>query len=159
MAYRTAALTLTLFFAGALSLSAQETIVTAPAAATPLARAIAHAATADAGSPVTLWSLSQAPQKRPAMLPVLYGSYGLLQAMDIVSTQKAIAAGAHEANPLAKGGNLGSTIGIKAATGAATFFAAEKLWKKSRVGAVVMMVAANSLSAVVVAHNQRNARR
>ena len=35
------------------------------------------------------------------MLPVLYGSYGLLQAMDIVSTKRAIAAGAHEANPLA----------------------------------------------------------
>jgi hypothetical protein len=159
MSYRTAALTLTLFFAGALTLSAQGTIPMTPTAAAPLAQAIARAATADADPTVTLWSMSQAPRKRPAMLPVLYGSYGLLQAMDIVSTKRAIAAGAHEANPLAKGGNLGSTIAIKAGTGAATFFAAEKLWKKSRVGAVVMMVAANSLSAVVVAHNQRNARR
>ena len=83
----------------------------------------------------------------------------LLQTMDIVSTKRAMAAGAHEANPLAKGGNLATTIGIKAATGAVTLFAAERLWKKSRTGAVIVMVAANGLSAAVVAHNQRNARR
>jgi hypothetical protein len=155
MSYRTAALTVTLFFAGALTLSAQETA----AAVTPLAQSIAHAAAVDAGPTVTLWSMSQAPKKRPVMLPVLYGTYGLLSAMDIVSTKKALNNGAHEANPLAKGGNLGSTIAIKAVTGAATFLAAEKLWKKSRVGAVALMVAANSLSAMVVSHNLQNARR
>jgi len=79
--------------------------------------------------------------------------------MDIVSTQKAITAGAYEANPLAKGGNLASTIAIKAETSAATFFAAEKLWKKNRVGAVVLMAVANSVTAAVVAHNYRNAGR
>jgi hypothetical protein len=159
MSYRTATLTLTLFFAGALTLSAQETIPSLPPTVTPLADAIGHVAAVDAGPTVTLWSMSQAPKKRPVMLPVLYGTYGLLSAMDIVSTKKALNNGAHEANPLAKGGNLGSTIAIKAVTGAATFFAAEKLWKKSRVGAVALMVAANSLSAAVVSHNLQNARR
>jgi len=158
MSYRPAVLTLTLFFAGALTLSAQETSET-PRLAASLTEAIARTAANDTPPPVTLWSLSQPPQKRPTMLPVLYGSYALLQTMDIVSTKRAIAAGAHEANPLAKGGNLGTTIGIKAATGAVTLFAAERLWKKSRTGAVIMMVAANGLSAAVVAHNQRNARR
>lgn len=156
MSFRTAAAAVTLFFAGALTLSAQEAVPMAP---TPLAGAIARAATLDNGPTVSLWSMSQAPPKRPAMLPVLYGSYGLLAAMDIVSTKKAINNGAYEANPLAKGGNLGSTIAIKAGTGAATFLAAERLWKKSRVGAVVLMVAANSLSAAVVSHNMSNARR
>jgi hypothetical protein len=159
MSNRTAALALTLFFAGALTVSAQETALTTSAATTPLAGAIARAAAVDAGPTVTLWSMSQAPRKRPVMLPVLYGTYGLMSAMDIVSTKKALNNGAHEANPLAKGGNLGTTLAIKAGTGAATFFAAEKLWKKNRVGAVVLMVAANSLSAVVVSHNLQNARR
>ena len=159
MIYRAAALTLTLLFANTLTLWAQETAPPMPLAATPLAEAIVRAGNMDAGQPVTLWSMSQAPSKRPVILPVLYGSYGLLQAMDIVSTKKAIAAGAQEANPLAKGGNLGSTIAIKAGTGAVTFFAAEKLWKKSRVGAIALMVAANGLSAVVVSHNLGNARR
>jgi hypothetical protein len=165
MMFRTAALTLTLFAAGTLTVAAQESapvILTnsmTPATEAPLAQAIARAGATDAQPTVTLWSMSQAPQKRPAMLPVLYGSYGLLAAADIVSTKKALDNGAYEANPLARGGNLGSTIAIKAGTGAATFFAAEKLWKKSRVGAVVLMVAANSLSAVVVSHNMRNARR
>ena len=159
MICRATALTLTLLFATTSTLSAQETTPPIPVAAAPLAEAIVRAGTLDAGQTVTLWSMSQAPSKRPVMLPVLYGSYGLLQAMDIVSTQKAITAGAQEANPLAKGGNLGSTIAIKAGTGAVTFLAAEKLWKKSRVGAIALMVAANGLSAVVVSHNLGNARR
>jgi hypothetical protein len=163
---RAANLALTLLFATALTVSAQEPIAAIPQAATTLSEAVARASTADAGqagqaglAPTTLWSMSQAPKKRPTMLPVLYGTYGMLAAADIVSTKKAINNGAYEANPLAKGGNLGSTIAIKAGTGAATFFAAEKLWKKSRVGAIALMVAANSLSAVVVSHNLQNARR
>ena len=159
MPCRAAALTLTLLFASVLTVSAQETTLATPQSFAPLTNALAHAATVEAEPTVTLWSMSQAPHKRPLMLPVLYGSYGLLQAMDIVSTKRAIAAGAHEANPLATSGNLGATIAIKAGTGAATFFAAEKLWKKSRVGAVMLMVAANGVSAAVVSHNLGNVRR
>lgn len=159
MPCRAGALTLTLIFASVLSVSAQETTLGMAQTSTPLADARAHAATLDSEPTVTLWSMSQAPHKRPVALPVLYGTYGLLQGMDIVSTKRAIAAGAHEANPLATSGNLGATIAIKAATGAATFFAAERLWKKSRVGAVMLMVAANGVSAAVVSHNLGNARR
>jgi hypothetical protein len=154
MLCRAAALTLTLFFASVLTVSAQEMTP-----ATQKLAPLAHAATVEAEPTVTLWSMSQAPRKRPVMLPMLYGSYGLLQGMDIVSTKRAIAAGAHEANPLMPKGHLGAMIAIKAGTGAATFFAAEKLWKKSRVGAVMMMVAVNGASAAVVSHNLSNARR
>ena len=152
---RAAALTLTLLFASVLTVSAQET-TRCPQTATPLAtrcRAPRRRRT-DRDVTVDVAGAAAAP-----VLPVLYGSYGLLQAMDIVSTKRAIAAGAHEANPLGTSGNLGATIAIKAGTGAATFFAAEKLWKKNRVGAVMLMVAANGVSAAVVSHNYGNARR
>ena len=156
---RASALTVTLLFASVLTVSAQEMSPATAQTATPLAESLSRAATAHAEPTVTLWSMSQAPHSRPLALPVLYGSYGLLQAMDIVSTKQAIAAGAHEANPLGTSGNLGATIAIKAGTGAATFFAAEKLWKKNRAGAVMLMVVANGVSAAVVSHNYGNARR
>lgn len=150
-----AVLTLTLILAGlpAVPAAAQEAAPTTP---TPLANGIVRVA-ADEDTGLTLWALSQRP-KRPATLTALYGSYGVLQAMDIVSTRKALATGAHEANPLIKKGNMGATIAIKAAGGAATFLIAEKLWKKNRAGAVMLMAVANGVSAAVVAHNYRNAR-
>lgn len=153
---RAAVLTLTLIVAGLLAVpaAAQEATLTS---ATPLADATARAATDDAGA-LNLWALSQQP-KRPATLNVLYGSYGVLQAMDLVSTSKALGAGAHEANPLIKKGNMGATLAVKAAGGAATFLIAEKMWKKNRAGAIALMAVANSVSAAVVAHNYRNARR
>ena len=152
----TAVLTLTLIVAGLLAVPAAAQEATSPSA-TPLADGIARSA-ADDGAGLSLWTLSQQP-KRPATLAVLYGSYGLLQAMDIVSTRQALASGAHEANPLIKKGNMGATLAIKAAGGAATLIIAEKMWKKNRVGAIVLMAVANGVSAAVVAHNHRNAQR
>lgn len=155
--YRSAAvLTLTLILAGLLAVPAAAQEAT-PTSATPLPDGIARAADDDAPG-FNLWALSQQP-KRPTTLAVLYGSYGLLQGMDIVSTRKALAGGAYEANPALKKGNMGTTIAIKAAGGAATLLIAEKMWKKNRVGAVVLMAVANGVSAAVVAHNYRNARR
>ncbi len=153
---RAAALTLTVLFANAVNLSAADQ-ATAGLGATPLASAVARAAV-DSGPVVTLWSLSQRP-KRPAMLPVLYGTYAGLQVMDMVSTRRAIAAGAHEANPLMKKGGLGTTLAIKAASTAGTFYISERMWKKHRVGAIVLMAVVNGLSTAVVAHNNRNASR
>ena len=152
----TAVLTLTLIVAGLLAVPAAAQEATSPSA-TPLADGIAHVA-ADEGAGLNLWAMSQQP-KRPGTLTALYGSYGMLQAMDIVSTRKALAAGAHEANPAIKKGNMGTMLAIKAAGGAATLIIAEKMWKKNRVGAVMLMAVANGVSAAVVAHNYRNARR
>ncbi len=76
-----------------------------------------------------------------------------------VSTRRALAAGANERNPLMGGGHFGTMIAVKAATGASTIFFAERMWKKNKVGAIVMMVALNGASAAIAAHNQHNARR
>jgi hypothetical protein len=153
---RTATLTLALLFSGAFhgSAAAQENDLQGMA---PLGGAIARAAK-DAEPTVTLWTLSQTP-KRPALLPVLYGTYAGLQVMDIVSTRKAISAGAVEANPLMKKGGMAGTVAIKAASGIGMVFVSEKMWKKHRVGAIALMAAMNGVSAAVVSHNNRNASR
>jgi hypothetical protein len=78
--------------------------------------------------------------------------------MDVVSTRQALAAGALERNPLMKNGNMAAMIAVKAAAGASTIYFAERLWKKNRVGAVIVMAALNGASAAIVARNQRNAR-
>ena len=125
---------------------------------TPIATAIANAAkTTDAAS-TNLWSIAQAP-RRPGALAALYGTYGTLQALDVVTTRRAIAAGAREGNPLMKNGNMAAMIAVKAAAGASTIYFAERMWKKNRVGAVIVMAALNGATAAVVAHNQRNSRR
>lgn len=149
------AFTLTFLFANSVTAMASE--VDAAAKATPIAAAIERAAT-EAEPAVNPWALPQA-QKRPLALAALYGTYGTLQVMDIVSTRRALAVGATERNPLMKGGNMGAMIAVKASTGAATIYFAERLWKKNRVGAVIVMAALNGASAAIVAHNQRNVRR
>lgn len=98
---------------------------------------------------------------RPAILPALYATFGAMQAWDIYSTRAAIQAGAREANPAATAfaGNAGSLLGLKAATTASTIFFAERMWKKNKVGAVVMMAAINGATAAVSMHNMRNAKK
>ena len=98
--------------------------------------------------------------ERPALLPALYVTLGAMQAWDVYSTRAAIAAGAREANPTATpfSGNAGSLLGLKAATTASTIFFAERMWKKNKVGAIVMLVAINGATAAVSMHNMRNAK-
>jgi hypothetical protein len=100
------------------------------------------------------------PAKRPAVLPALYASLGVMQAWDVYSTSAALKAGAKEANPTAApfAGHTGSMLGLKAATTAGTIFFAERLWKRNKVGAIVMMVAMNGATAAVSMHNLRNAK-
>jgi hypothetical protein len=98
--------------------------------------------------------------KRPAILPALYVALGAMQAWDVYSTRAALNAGAREANPtaMAFSGNAGSLLGLKAATTASTIFFAERMWKKNKVGAVVMLAAIKGATAAVSMHNMRNAR-
>ena len=100
--------------------------------------------------------------QRPAALVPLYVSLGSLQALDIDSTMKALNRGAVEANPLMRGvvGSPPAAIAIKAAFTAAILIASsEKLWKKNRVAAVLLMVGMNGFYAAVVAHNYSVAHR
>jgi hypothetical protein len=98
-------------------------------------------------------------EKRPASLTTLYGLYAALQVLDVVSTRRALDAGAREVNPLMRRGNLAAVIGVKAAAGSATIYFAERMWRKNKVGAIAVMAALNGASAIIVARNQQHARR
>ena len=97
---------------------------------------------------------------RPAALPALYVSLGAMQVFDVYSTRSALKAGAREANAIAApfSGNAGSMLGLKAATTVGTIVFAERLWKKNKVGAIVMLAAINGATAAVSIHNMRNAK-
>jgi hypothetical protein len=94
---------------------------------------------------------------RPATLTALYATYGALQAYDVVSTRQALARGAREANPLMQGvvGNTGAFVAMKAGVAVATIAAAEKLWKTNKPAAIGVMIAGNSVAAIVAARNAR----
>lgn len=93
--------------------------------------------------------------KRPAILPALYVSLGAMQVLDLVTTNQALKSGAHEGNPMVSGiaGNSGAMIAYKTAMTVGTVIAVEKMWKRNRVGAIVVAVAANGVTAAVAAHN------
>ena len=97
---------------------------------------------------------------RPAALPALYASLGAMQIWDVYSTRAALKAGARELNaaaaPFAQ--STGSMLGLKAGATAGTIFFAERLWKKHKTTAIVMMVAINGATAAVAMRNTRNAR-
>ena len=108
----------------------------------------------DAAAPV------QRDERRPAALIPLYASFIALQALDVHSTSSALAAGGVESNPALKGVS-GTAVGIaalKAAGTAGLIFECEKIRKKNRAAAVVLMIATNSAMAWVVEHNYRIAR-
>ena len=99
--------------------------------------------------------------ERPAILPALYVALGAVQAWDVYSTRAAVTAGAREANPTAApfAKNSGSMLGLKAATTASTIFFAERMWRKNKVGAIVMLVAVNGATAAISMQNMRNAKK
>ena len=85
----------------------------------------------------------------------LYVTFGVLQALDVHSTLRAVEAGAVEQNPILRGAvnNPAALIAVKAGVGAATVLIADKLRTRNRVAAFVVMAAVNSAYATVVAHN------
>jgi uncharacterized protein DUF5658 len=95
--------------------------------------------------------------KRPAALAGLYVSLAGLQVYDAMSTARGMKQGAREANPLMQGAVNNSAMfwSIKAATTALPMVMAERMWKRNKVGAVVMMAVANSVAATVAANNAR----
>src|SRR5688500_14040779 len=116
----------------------------------------------DAATPINVAGIA-APAKvvsglsRPATLTALYASYSALQAYDVYSTRQALARGAREANPLMQGvvGNTGAVIALKAGVTVAAIAAAEKLWKTNKPAAIGVMIAGNSVAAMVAARNAR----
>ena len=121
--------------------------VSAPAAEMPLARAGVR--------------LEEGAAYRPGAMMPLYAAYASLQVLDVHSTAAALGAGHAEANPVMRGvaGRPAAQLAVKAAGTAAVVYVSEKLWKKSRPGAVIVMIAANAAMAAVVQHNYGLARR
>lgn len=136
-----------------------------------IALAISSPAAADenANRPVAPSTVTLAPMaplpieaviKRPTILPVLYATFGVMQAWDIYSTTAALNAGASERNPIAApiAGNPASLIALKAVSTASTIYFAERMWKNNRVAAVIVLAAVNGATAAISLHNMRNVR-
>ena len=120
----------------------------------------AAAAGATAAQPAPL--LTHVQQKRPAAMVSLYSGFAAMQALDYVTTTRALSSGAgSEANPLMApvAGNPAAFLALKAGSVVGVVWAGEKLWKKNRVGAVVFMVAMDSAMATIAAHNYSITRR
>jgi hypothetical protein len=80
----------------------------------------------------------------------------MLQALDYHSTRRALADGsAREANPLMRSivNNPPAFIAVKAAATAGVIVLGERMWKKSRVGAVLFVAGTTAAMAVVVGRN------
>jgi hypothetical protein len=92
---------------------------------------------------------------RPAALPVLYASLAALQFYDGYSTLNGRSRGAREVNPMMQwmAASPARFWTVKGATTAASIVIAERMWKHSRVGAIVTMAVVNGVAAVVAARN------
>ena len=95
--------------------------------------------------------------RRPRALPPLYVSFVTLQALDLHSTMRGVGEGGAEANPAMKPlvGQPAAFVAAKVAATAATLYVSERLWRRSRLGAVVLMLAVNGAYAAIVANNYR----
>jgi hypothetical protein len=95
--------------------------------------------------------------RRPGALLPLYVSFAALQALDVHATMTAVGKGGVEANPAMKGlvREPAAFVAAKVAATAATFYISERLWRRHRVGAVVLMLAVNGAYGVIVASNYR----
>jgi hypothetical protein len=123
-----------------------------PAGASAVARALAQQAPETAATDTT---------GRDALAVSLYVGFGVLQGLDVHSTLTAVERGGREANPVMRAlqGQPAGLVAVKAGATVGVVWAAEKLRRRNRIAALVLMGALNSAYAVVVASNYRAARR
>ena len=100
---------------------------------------------------------SAQPYSEQAAFGTLYTSFGLLQALDVHSTSRAIASGATESNSLMSGiaDRPVLLMGTKMAVTAGTVLLIERFRKRHPKAAMLTMIALNSAYAVVVVRNSR----
>ena len=138
----------------------------APMPASVTIAAAAVATKAESASPATstepkfvhAFVTPKEPSSRPIALPALYAMQVGLQVMDVKSTFTGISLGAHEANPIMQpmATNPAVMTAVKVGLAAGTIFASERMWRQgNKTGAIVSMIAANAVTAFVVAHNYR----
>ena len=137
-----------------------QTTVESPAPAIRIAPIVVE----EAASPAVLrdrfapkWTLDA---KRPGALPAMYAGLGVLHALDLYSTRRAVAAGAREMNPLLAPAvkNTAAMVAVKGASTALSIYFAERAWKRNRKGAMILMGVVNGVTAAVVARNLGNAK-
>jgi len=99
----------------------------------------------------------QLKRTRPAALPAFYASLAALQLFDGYSTTRALAGGAHEANPVMEFvvNKPVAFWSVKAAMAVGPALAAERMWKSNKAGAIALMVVSNGMMAAVAAHNAK----
>ena len=95
-----------------------------------------------------------------ALLSTLYASTAVMQALDAHSTFRALDNGAVEANPLMTGlaRNRAAFVAVKALVATTTILATRQMARRSKLGAVVTIIALNSAYAMIVRHNYNIAR-
>jgi hypothetical protein len=144
--------------------AAQELFAVAAPVAQASARSLPGAQPLFSVPPVTAVALNEAASpaaadfsriRRPAVLPALYVSTVVTQALDAHSTMKALGQGATEANPLMEGvaGNSGALLALKVGAAAGAIFVAERTWRRNRVAAIATLVIVNAVTAAVAVHN------
>jgi hypothetical protein len=126
--------------------------------ATPALAADKPEVVAPSAAVAAAWA-KEAEHKGPSStaLKALYGSYGALQTLDMVSTIKARQQGAREVNPMMTG-SYGQASATKVLLAAATVAGVKALEKKSRKAAFATMLVLNAATAVIVVNNYKNAR-
>jgi uncharacterized protein DUF5658 len=94
---------------------------------------------------------------RPALLVPLYAGFVVLQALDVHSSVTAVERGGRETNPLLAPlvDRPAAFVALKVGATAGAIFAAEKVRRRSRIGAILLMAALDSAYATIVAHNYR----
>lgn len=99
--------------------------------------------------------------KRPPLLSALYVSYAGAQVLDLYTTSASLRQGGREVNPVVAplSADLVAVSVLKAATTAGTIYFVDRLWRRHRVAAVILMAGLNGAVGGVAAHNARVARR
>ena len=94
---------------------------------------------------------------RTKKLMPLYASVAVMQALDVHSTMQVLSRGGGEANPMLQGivSNRPVFIAAKAAVAASTIYAASRIAKRSKIGAIITLVGLNTAYAMVVSHNYK----
>jgi hypothetical protein len=104
------------------------------------------------------WATENASRKETRTAKALLVSYVALQTADMASTIAARRAGATEANPFMNTG-FGAALTTKSLTSLGAMAAVKAMRQKNPKAAILVMVALNSMTAMVVANNVRNLRR
>jgi hypothetical protein len=108
-------------------------------------------------TPLTVQPAADRSSRRGLLITSLYVSFIALQALDAHSTIRALDRGARESNPMIApfAENTAALIALKAGTAAGVIYMTDRVRRHNRVASIVIMAAANSVYATIVARNYR----